>query len=1530
MPPPGGSANLNGVLYQILHSLHWVGALTLSAQCHDGELSEATLLLEPSGGGGDLRISDDGLLDFVVEQYKSAPLGSPWSLNDVIQGVLPDLYLAIPDDRLAAHGEYRFVTPGKRGDWLNAASFFASLAPLVPADPRGALDDANVEVFGRGTSLTRRQLFDQIIETLQESPRIGKETRLDTERKLWHLLSRFRMIEHRTADSLVQSINQFLLSVVDNREDVDHQRRALSGFLLERAAAGPYHTIVAQLLAEVGLRGEPLINVSRVRARIRARLEMSFKELRYRPEEDVRARSASHFEKPVLLITGESGQGKSWLECAVARKASEDGAFVALFAARGDADRDWDEASRTIWQQALGHTALVPIEELHSRLRDLGVADGASRLVVCIDDVHSVHEARRVIAGQVLRRDIQVVMTVPAPTARVLATEFPDRVEIRAVTNFTLPELQSFMELHGRDWAVIPSDVQETCRLPLLARMFTEVSAGTWTPSAEYEIFEKYWSRLSVDREQIEHPADVGRMAALAISALDDNVAYPWTSEHVAFTGIDDDARKRLEAVGWLQRLPDGRARVFHDRLLNWAVAEALVRDLEQGLIEPSRLHALLIQFDRPTTTTRRPALPYVPMDVLWLCTDPAHRLQQHVSGLVQALEHDSPDSLYTRLLPTLGRRAIPLLLDRLRESDDRLTRLISTGLSEIGRIAPDDVQRSAVTLIHEPTLDLQRVGLQILAVYPLASALDRLWLLHEESVNALDDKDNRDRWSRYEATSSALRSTVPLQLDWLARRIEDAHSDQPAWELAYLLASLQTDQGNDIWASTKQHLLSIIPDREARSLVACIRRFRDRSEIRRLQTWIGSDVDLIAPSALTALADISPKRAIDSLERVPLHHLLPTRGWWLPKLLVRSRAETLDALRILIDADQATFWSRAMVFDDRELEIDSRTLNLLLDRLTHDVDSIIGSPPAEGQHPVYRPVELLKGARSHQAVDAFRQRRNTATESQLAQLASSWVRRSPGFFDHEKHAAFEILVRIGGPGATQFINAELASGDFYATIHGLDWCLFRPDETTIELLTAVARDATASSVTSGAPHLQAKALIALAALGQDSTLMEVVLRWGGDVLQRDLLEILPQRPPATDEVLSEALRLVHSADPDQQAKAIVALGVSRRADIVPTIRAIFDHSDNAAVTKAVLIALELLGDRDDSLVPRLARELAVPNHRELAIQALFRVGTPAALAELESAAGIATKSQTPDEGLLAALQDASPDRARVERYVWELAQARSSDYPLSENWLEAIGGNPDSQAIERLWRAAFPVGRAALDREQLGAVKGLRRGSPELALKAAELLTTEQSETRAVMPEIMMELDPARAVAVLAEVIIEETDPVMRWAIARALRLGPSQTSQAAVSSMLNSADLEAKRAGADLAGWFYQIFESELQRLATEETDEELLSSIHAALSRQVAESSARALITRLPKSEAVDRWALINDIIELTDPFLLTDSRDPYGFLAAMGNVPGEIRLFVRRRIEEREKELEKEAGSIRFRDNKTLRPRRRVVS
>ncbi len=232
--PAGGSATFHGILYQMLWSL--LEAFTLQIEDCDSDstgesATQAFLVLEPQGGGGDLLVQDRDAE--IVQQLKARSDAGAWSLREIVSDVLPDLYRAV---KLGRAQRFVFITEGHMGDWKQVHDFFQSLKEKSPPEEgqnvlplldnsrqvsfRGSLaakEDANLDLDEKNASsdLDEEALFAQIAEVLRKKqPARDEDVRLN-HRKLWKLLANLEFQWEKATNPLRNQLQQRLRAVID-------------------------------------------------------------------------------------------------------------------------------------------------------------------------------------------------------------------------------------------------------------------------------------------------------------------------------------------------------------------------------------------------------------------------------------------------------------------------------------------------------------------------------------------------------------------------------------------------------------------------------------------------------------------------------------------------------------------------------------------------------------------------------------------------------------------------------------------------------------------------------------------------------------------------------------------------------------------------------------------------------------------------------------------------------------------------------------------------------------------------------------------------------------------------------------------------------------------------------------------------------------------------------------------------------------------------------------------------------------------
>lgn len=1532
MAQAGGSATMYGVLYQIMGTLDWASHLHLIANRKGDDLVTAQLRIEPTGGGGDARIESH--MHRVVGQWKAKSDQGTWSLQRMIDEVMPDLYLAINDDHLDNTSIYQFITEGHRGRWDAANAFFQGLARgMPPAEPLESLNGEESVQFFPSTRCTQRELFQHIVRAVRQRREVQHESEQLIYRKLWHLLARFEIKEGCTTVELRRKIDDIIYDLVDYQEDIDRKRYELEGFLLEAAARGNATFTPRELFDRAGLRAHSFRDWSGLQERLRQQLKDEFRRKKYEPVKDVRQTPLWPPPVPIVVLTGESGQGKTWQLCNVASVLQKKGELVVFVPTTGSTENDLNAAANRLWQDGLNHDGSLPLERLAQRRRTVVPDVPEPWLTICLDDVQLMEQARRVLRYGWEQWGIRLVITAPPSVAHALKSQDPDRVHVVEVPDFTVEELQEYLHRHGRAWGTIPQDVRTILRRPLLAQLYCGLTADPqWAPTHEYDLFARCWRQIRQARDQVDFPGDMEGMRRLALTLLEPTTVYPWSFSTLQAAGMDAAVSKRLEAIGWLRQVGDDQFEVWHDRLLNWALAEALVEQRRTKRMSTEELCPWLGKFQNLGEWLAGKSLSYVPMDVLWLaCEGPSH-VQTEVPQLIATLEEHEESSifsLYQYLLPTIGARVLPALIARLRDTVDQSSfqqvALVTRAMLRIGRKEPAAVQSAALQLLDDSQQKLRRVGMQVLSRIPSTMALDRLWELHKEHLQqvqkqqGLQEKDGEPFFLQ-DLSFSALRTCVQLQPSWLAHKIYTTKPNKEPWSaLAYLMANLSDPSLKTLWTEVKPLLFAEMPAVEPRSLINCIRHFRDTEELPRLEQWCLEEKDFASSAAFSALAILDPDRALTRLRGISHHELYFSRGWWLPELLTSRRVETQKALRTWMQDTPADIWRIADFYQGQENEMDAETATFLLDTLEQELHTQLSVLKASSKTPPWlsRHLQLVARLSRSELLQKFRLKIDSQLETLLSEAACAWVGRAGRSADPDLDHARSVLLKMGGSGITQLTNSALAHSEAFACLDGLEWALVNPNDQTRQLLRTLALENHYAETPSSVDQ-QAQAVCLLAALHETGAVIEAILRYGRS--PSDLTDWLRDWGAISDQELALAIASLSSSDERVKIGAVLAIGYSMRPEFVPQIRDILKSVPaDGPVALAAMIALDTVRDTTSETVQLLASQLKIADHRVCAMNSLLRIGTEEALEVLEHhvlALGPQTLRPLGDENFQLALVLAKRPvlRQSMVSMVWH-AVRNIVELPWPSESFEVFGYLDDPAVRDWLREEAFPMEGAGHDiHRTMAVIRGLAKFDPDSAFDAAWLLLQNSSENREAVPELMMRLESAKAVPLLCDQVVGERHMLTRWAVGRAFRLAPQQDLvRDALLELLQSMDPVTRRTGAELCGWQRQHrFLGFLQSLVIDDPSEEVRSVARAALGRLSTEEEIVQLMEEFRPAESVQQWSLLRAIVEIGEPRLLGNRHDPLWIGQILNDAPMFFAKFAQKQLQKRIEETQKEAS------------------
>ena len=1481
MTRSGGSVALNGFLYQILHHLDWSADISLTGRLDGREVKEGCLVLEPGKGGGDAQARASG--SYLVEQYKTRDSGT-WSLSDVIT-VLRDLRKSVPDD-LPGYAEYGFVTNGRSGRLAEFKEFIARVGAVEGPDE---LDDTVKRMFARDLRLGERAFLDHLASATRNG---GGGSVTSEERALVFHLARHVTLKFGVGlEDLAANIETRLRPCVENLGEEVGIRKRLVGELMERLGQGETRLDrdgLNAMLKEAGVSPDRLRKVAELAETLADGRRWGSKHIRYRRDDDVR--DAPHWDekKPVLVIAGESGAGKSWQLVSLMEAMTKGGEPVVFVRGTGTAEDILTRAAREIWQTGLDETSDKTLRGVSNFLRQEAFQLRSPRFTIAVDDVRDADVVRELVRQDWASLGGRLVMTVPPVVDGTLHSADWDEIGLLRVGEFSIEELDELLKKFGHRWADLPADLKRLLRKPVLAGLFLDLGVSSFqnAPQSEYEIFQAFWDRI----DEKCSAGDKGIVTALADCAVEGE-GYPLPRERWPTIALDKQSLAALEAAGWLICSEHGEVEFSHDRLLNWAVAQSICRRFLNNQLTVDGLFALMTGGEDGDGADTLQRFGYVPMDTLWLLS--ADDSRQSVLGqLVERMESHGAfggegRSFYTRLLPTIGQRAVPVLLQRLRtiiESSDGDYRvgLIGEGFTTLAKRESVDIRPAIESLLRSPSWDAQSVAMAMLRVAPDPEHMDRLWEVHQQQVHAREHNADRRVERGYQATFAALRAGVARCPEWLRGRIVEADpTREQVSDLGYLLSGLDGPEAAAIWRDLRDVLMEKVPGNNPRCLLQCIARFSDREKKDFVVEHLSHQGDVVSAVAMGALAVLDPGEAIDRICHVDDEQRL-FRSEWLPLLLRTDSERTRAQLRELAEAGSEGQRLIEDYFEKRPADLDGGTLDLVLRirerEFREHLDAITTNDLA---WPLF-PLRFLGRMCRPCTLRRLNDETGGAFEAAIVELACSRLRGNSRVQDQILEAARRALVLIGGSGFSDLINRELESEDFWVRHGGLNWARVRGNERTVELLAAIAQRAIPRDA-NGEPDRDARqefrqAMVALAVAGADEILVGILSAPGFVDVPLPLADCRAHRGPMSKSLTAGSVQAMQNPEtPDETlCGALAVVWLSGDADLIPDVRSVLHRVEPES--KAALhacIALQGLGDTSPEFA-RSAEGLAFAReYRREGLNALIGLGAvgveglkrwlcEAGLGDRLNEGGFVIRAlHAMEEGRDDAIE-AAADLCRRNgmflRPLYEIA-AESSDRMVREKVLEAA------------FTESAVVVQAPLD-----AIRGLARFDAGRAAEAVEAGLSNHPKIERQLCRLLVQFEADRAAEKLIGAAIAEERESLSDAVGRALRLVNESIVADAIVKCVGGTEAE-RMIACRIAGWlpFPTVVEA-LEGVVESDGSISVRRAALDALYRRREEGAIECLCSEFAaESCEARRWALFVAIVETADPHLLCSSED-----------------------------------------------------
>lgn len=1505
--PTGGQINVAGILYQMLVSLADGLDITVTEYSRVESPLPVILHVEPFDGG-DIQIIGPQRL---VIQMKTRAQHRRWTTGAIVREILPDLYQAVG---LRETDRYRIATDNDAG----CEEFRRFLKWFRNQKNSNAGQEDKFGLGQGGKRVTAEELLQWIGDTLD--PKRANDV------KIHRLLGSLELVKRSPSD-VARAINRLLLQLVERPEDVRHKRKELIGELMDLGSSGA-KIATSQLLELAGLDPRRLMLASMLPTILETKLLSRFRAIGYAPEDDVK-RPLNPPTRPITVLTGESGLGKTWQLCALAKAMMDAGGLVIFLRATTDIDALRASIATAIWNPI--YSGVAPLSSVAERLRSRFKDSRNVWLTVFLDDLNDPQLAQRLVEDDWASLGIDIITSCQPPTADWLrrCNAAPDVIE---VPGFNIDQLIRYLAAHGVQYAEVADDVLDLLFKPVLARLFCLLPhGGPLRAETEYELLNSFWVNATTERaSQVRHPFDLDRLQLLVGDMLSAPASYPWPPSTFVRT-LSDDTVFRLMDCGIVELDGDRRLSMTHDRLLNWAMAAHLVGQAVETDLTSTDLVSRIQEVEDLSTVTgvnigRR--LNYVLMDLLWLMLGPGRRPPARIADFLLAYmrtpnfdPHDQ--DFFRRMLPTLGARAVPLLNALAKEgfSGDRETfwpAWIADAFRKVADVAWNDVRAAAVDLFSRDEGDRIDIALRVFAKVGADELIDQLFDLTMQRKITLDGA-HAD--SRLEAIRSkqlafdALARSVESAPAWLDDKITQVAQSDEAEQLLWVLTGLDRRAALPIWQARREHLFQVIPV-GARVLPKAIRTFAELDDLHLLELPSPESAEhLHGAVTFDAIARLDPDRALEILSSEQFNDavldLRGTDGWWIPGLFHRTGAKLASALRDRArhNGDLASVQQLALLYNGAPEFIDPDTVDIILDTAdeTLSKESVSKDDRLRELHWL---LSMLSSLQTSETIDRLAARRGTNFERALTDLAIGREPNSSRIVDHEGEIIARILAIMAGDGYDRLVLAQIDSPGRTTAEYGLGHALWTPSEAVGtrlgELATAVDEE------DDGRPyHL----MQALAAHGRDAGLASLIQ--DNTPIYNNAVSIWQARSGNAAALIAQVNAKMASADIEERAKA-VDMSHFLEADIsIALTMPLIASAMPGDMVASRLLMLHFHRERyEPALLPKIIPFLS--SSSATGSMAAFHLashgdiqGRTAATGWLDEHGLEETQYRSVETALGLLEYDDSRDGAIS--FLRRLRDSGTLYWRHNTDILDALAAHGDEKAAKQLEELAF-AGKSKDMNAVASAVRIVSRMNSEGAFQAARRLFVKSSQLETA--KIVMDTDPVRGVAELLKAYVGANLP-KRLAIARTLRwCAPSETLFSALSSLATSASAIDRKMAAEIGGWLSHSQDIHwLSELTSDPVQSVEIAALEAVRLRG-KESAARELMAAIPNLAKPRQWAYLRAVIDMVDPHLITHVDDPLCLRSLLETLPKEFAIEAQQLIDRRRKGVaRKEAAAAR---------------
>ena len=1493
----GGRHAISGFLFQILRSVQLGLRMSVKLVGAPSDEPSMELVLEPRGGG-DHQIHQAQRQIF--EQMKTRAAHLKWSTREVASKVIPNLLREVSlgfdqtfrmvTNNEAGVGELRrflgaFSDPGdgatfKWGkDLLSAKDFAARIAHVAGVDP----EDARFQRFIANFSI-------EVIDTS------------DAEQEIDCLIEPLLAPGQRAEDKREELISRLL-------------KDASAGRVLDSAdLLALIHPEAAHRLAHARTLGPEL----------RARIEADCRALGY--DGSTQARLAPpEASSPLTIFSGESGQGKTWSLCQSALERSERGELVLVARSPIDMKGLIGLLNDRLWLGAYS-TPVAP-RNMAQRLADHWRGADGFWLTIYIDDLQSRALAEEIAALDWQQHGIRLIISAQPRTTEVLMRD-SSSARVERIGNFSSAELRNYLRLHGREDPLdsMPDDIFELLLKPIHARIFTEIPAREgWTGVTEYELFQAYWTFATRRaRAQRDHPSDREGLVSLARSLLGDRPRYPFLARDVRAAGLDDEALRRLEAVGLLRWVNDDHLVFATDRMLNWAVAESLSARIVDEDWTPAQAEAELHRLGEIVTVDDEPVgrrLGYVNLDTIWLLT---HRSRPHfladliLAEVIRLPQEWRGDPMWGNLA-SVGSSLLPALETlALRKYDEErdydIPWHIPLAIGAIGGHDREAIIPSVERLIGSERASGVTAALKVARRVSLPELLDSLWRVHLERerqlevVEATEERNNwSDHFSRRQLSSQAVRTALRGGHDWLDCRIVSSSDPYELNLLLWMLTDqcIDDDRARGIWLRRRDHLLSHL-DHDSRAMINALGHFADADN----RAWLnevdlGSD-DHMSARVLRSRARIDPATALQQLRDRDEEYGWSAANWWLPELARADPAGLSDAIRENAAKSDHPLTDVVLFYGHFPELMDRQTLEWVLDEFAVALETLNDESTGETDSRLGRlghPLRFLISLTEPWQFDCLAARAGTSLERELVRLAAPRRGRVGRLRDTEGRELERLLAMIGGDGFDALVLAAIERRDPFAREDGYAAAHWTESLEVTETLKKADPGAEPDS------YRQVIRMQALAIHQCDAELEAMVRANSPIYLNAATMRSAEGRP--IDALRRRVDALLATGDAEELKVATNLTGFLRGPKDARRLLPAFLSGDTPEpVRRSMIGTFRVLNFYEPSMLP-VVRELMgsrIDKDGQFAASYLAGVGDETArvavVAWLQNL-DFGTWSTSHDAFLRPLLQHEDSRHGVVDF----LRRSRAGGHLLiSSHYLHILADEGDVQAQEELARSAYREPKFGSQSTTGGIMHLRQRESDEAFFAARRYLIRKEAQDAIVL---LLQIDMERAIPLLIAKY-RSAKPSIQCEIARRLRLYlPGERLRVLLMSMAKTGSQADKMIAVELAGWMPPSLHLDWLDQFADQGTPRLREAARDALRSRAREAAAIEHLRVMRTCSKPSRWARLQTIFDCVDPDFLWAADDPASLSEFLDANPPEFKVEARQLVKSRSKKLDDEA-------------------